>query len=268
MLCETGSLEDLKRPGYLGEKKLDGTHGFIQKRGDVVTIWNRHGIDYTRRLPELVEATMKSPHDFTLNGEIIYINPKTGEIEFTPCQRRCSTTHIAKQWYLQDSLGIKLDFAAWTILDLNGRNLEDTPYIERKEILRKIIPLDSRIMWLPHRFDLEEMWKETKANQEEGLIIKRVDGGYKHERSWDWLKVKNWRFETCDVVGYTPGKNARANFFGSLVLAKNGRHIGCAGSGPNDWELRQLKDILEDAPRVSKPFKIGEPYTAIKTNLR
>ena len=45
-------------------------------------------------------------------------------------------------------------------------------------------------------------------------------------------------------------------------------HVGCAGSGPNDWELRQLKDIFADSPKIAKPFDIGQPYTAVDTNLK
>jgi len=59
-----------------------------------------------------------------------------------------------------------------------------------------------------------------------------------------------------------------AMFFGSLVLAKNGKHIGCAGSGFNDWELRQIKDLFADAPKISKPFEIGEPYTAVDIDMK
>lgn len=49
---------------------------------------------------------------------------------------------------------------------------------------------------------------------------------------------------------------------------EDGNLRGCAGSGPSDWELRQIKDILEDAVEVPKPFEIGDPYTAVKTDLR
>ena len=72
----------------------------------------------------------------------------------------------------------------------------------------------------------------------------------------------------CEVVGFTQGKNARKGFFGSLVLARNGKYRGKAGSGFNDWELRQIKDILSDAPRIGKPFDIGDLYTAVKTDLK
>ena len=114
----------------------------------------------------------------------------------------------------------------------------------------------------------EEAWKQVVDQGEEGLILKDINSRYEHERSWKWLKIKNWRWQICDVVGYTPGKNARAGFFGSLVLAKDRKFIGCAGSGLNDWELRQLKDIFHDAPKMARPFLIGESYTAVKTNLK
>lgn len=161
-----------------------------------------------------------------------------------------------------------LHFYAWSLLNLNGENMEKWPYIEQKNVLRKLIPEDNRVRYTPHRFDLEQFFEETKQQQKEGLVIKKVDGGYEHDRSYNWLKVKNWRFITCDVVGYKPGKNARQNFWGSLVLSENGKFIGTAGSGPNDWELRQIKDIFDDSPKIGMPFDIGEPYIAVKTNLK
>jgi len=86
MLCETGSLNDLKRQGYAAEWKYDGTRVAIVKEGNAVTLWNRDGINYTARLPEIVQAAKRIPGNFTMDGEAVYVNPKTGEAEFTPCQ--------------------------------------------------------------------------------------------------------------------------------------------------------------------------------------
>lgn len=86
MLCETGDLNDLKRQGFIAEKKFDGTRCLVIKEDNKVTLQNRHGIIYTRRLPELVLAMEKIPESFTIDGEVVYINPTTGEVEFTPCQ--------------------------------------------------------------------------------------------------------------------------------------------------------------------------------------
>ncbi|MCL6579779.1 MAG: hypothetical protein K6T73_10465 [Candidatus Bathyarchaeota archaeon] len=72
-------------------------------------------------------------------------------------------------------------------------------------------------------------------------------------------------------MGYTKGENARSQFFGSLVLAKDGEYIGCCGSGFNSLELYKVWDILRDAPRKAKPFPdyvVGEDYVAVDTTLR
>jgi len=71
MLCETGDLKDLQRHGYVGELKYDGgSRALIIKENGVVTIQNRHGINYTRRMPELVKAAERIPGNFTIDGEI------------------------------------------------------------------------------------------------------------------------------------------------------------------------------------------------------
>jgi len=61
---------------------------------------------------------------------------------------------------------------------------------------------------------------------------------------------------------------SRAPFFRSLVLAKDGKFVGCAGSGLNDWELRELKDLFTDAREIPHPFDIGEDYTALDIKLK
>jgi len=86
MLCQTGDLKDLRRQGYAGETKFDGTRIKVVKEKGIVTLVNRHGIVYTSRLPELVEAAKAIKGDFTVDGEAVYVNPVTKEIEFTPCQ--------------------------------------------------------------------------------------------------------------------------------------------------------------------------------------
>jgi len=56
------------------------------KKNGVATLINRHGIDYTHRLTELVDAAKSMKGDFTIDTEAVYINPVTKEVEFTPCQ--------------------------------------------------------------------------------------------------------------------------------------------------------------------------------------
>jgi len=66
--------------------KYDGTRVKIVKKDGVVTLINRHGIDYTHRLTEIVDAAKAIKGDFTIDTEAVFINTVTKEVEFTPCQ--------------------------------------------------------------------------------------------------------------------------------------------------------------------------------------
>jgi len=268
MLCQEGDLRDLKRQGYACETKFDGTRIKVVKENGQVTLVNRHGIIYTSRLPELVEAAKAIKGDFTIDAEAVYINPVTGQTEFTPSQRRCSTQDWAKIYRLQSQYPIILK--AFDIMKLKGEDVTNRRWLERKQLLGKLVhEKTDAIQYVNHSFDLERCWEQVVATGEEGLILKDVNAPYEYERSYKWLKVKYWKPpEVCDVVGYTPGKNARHHFFGSLVLTQNGKFKGCVGSGFNDWELRQIKDLFADARKVAIPFDIGEDYIAVDTKLK
>jgi len=267
MLCHDGTEKDLKRPDVACEWKSDGTRVVLIKHGQEVLLHNRYGIIYTARLPEVVKSALKIPGNFILDGEATYVNPKTGREEFTACQRRCAT-HFPDLLLRQQ---FPITYKAFDILELNGLNVEKWSYLKRKQLLNELLhshEVNDVIQYVPHHFNAKQFFEEVKKAEGEGVIVKKVDSPYLHERSYNWLKVKNWRFEICDVVGYTPGKNSRAWFFGSLVLAKDGKYRGCVGSGFSDWELRFFKDKFADAEKIPKPFNIGEDYTAVKTNLK
>lgn len=267
MLCKDGTVQDLKRQGLAAEWKYDGTRVKIEKKNDQVKLINRHGIDYTHRLIDVVEAVKSIKGDFTIDGEAVYINPATGHAEFTGSQRRCSTQDWTKIYSLQKQFPITMEL--FDIMELNGKDLTLLRYIERKEWLASLLKgAPPTLQYVKPRFDLEKAWKEVLEQGEEGLILKDINSPYEYERSYKWLKLKNWKLATVDVIGYTSGTNARSPFFGSLVLAKDKKFVGCVGSGFNDWELRRLKDIFTDARRVAKPFDIGEDYTALDISLQ
>jgi bifunctional non-homologous end joining protein LigD len=186
--------------------------------------------------------------------------------EFTPCQRRCSTQ-------FPDPLLIRkypVTFMAFDIIKLGGEYVVDKPYWKRKTLLRGLIGNSSHIQFVPYRRDVENAWLEVVEKQREGLILKDFNSRYAlGERSWSWLKVKNWRVEECEVVGYTFSSKGRP--FGSLVLAKDGKFRGCVGSGFSDYELLKIMDVLRSSPETPKPFPetvVGESYKAVKTGLR
>jgi len=215
----------------------------------------------------LVDAAKAIKGDFTIDTEAVYINPETKEVEFTPSQRRCSTQDWAKQYALRRQYPITAE--AFDVMELYGLDVTKQPYLKRKQLLLELLEgATPEIQYVSFTFELEKAWTDVVRRGAEGLILKDINSPYEYDRSYKWLKLKNWKFQTVDVVGYTPGTNARAPFFGSLVLANDGKFVGCAGSGPNDWELRQLKDLFADARKIAPPFDIREPYTALDIRLQ
>ena len=250
--------------------KWDGTRVLAINEDGSITLQNRHGVIYTIRLPDIVKALQPIRGKHIIDSEVVYINPKTGREEFTPCQRRCATHYPDS--YLREQFPVKLE--AFDVLQVHGLNVEKKPYYERKDMLYKLLMKhteDNTIEYVSYESDLVKAWNEAVAKNREGLIVKQKDSPYEHDRSYNWLKVKNWIFEVCNAVGFTLGENARSSFFGSLVLEKDGKFRGCAGSGFNEWELRKFKDIFSDAQRIPSPYsyqQVGEPYTAVKVNIQ
>lgn len=235
---------------------------------------NRRGIIYTIRLPDIVKALQPLRGKWTLDLEVVHIDSETGEEKFTPCQRRCSTQYPDPYFIGQ----IPLRGEVFDVLNADGTNVEHEPYLKRKELLWDLLAGEDSIMeyggkieYVPFEKDLVKVWNEAIEKQREGLIAKRSESAYEHDRSYSWLKVKNWRFEVCDVIGFTPGINSRSSFFGSLVLEKDGKLRGCVGSGFNEWELRKFKDIFSDAQKIPLRYsyeQVGETYTAVKVDIQ
>lgn len=72
MLCQTGKIEDLEREGWTAEQKYDGTRGLLIKTSTTFNIVNRHGVNYTQRIPEITEDAKNFKETFIIDGEICY----------------------------------------------------------------------------------------------------------------------------------------------------------------------------------------------------
>lgn len=265
MLCETGTERDLAKAGYAAELKIDGTRAVIIKKGRNVKIQNRHGIIYTARLPELADSALKLPKDCVIDGEIVCVDGY-GKFDFVNTQRRCSTQDLGKVFFLKRRYPV--NFFAFDVLSIDGENLRQWQYAMRKLELRKLIPRfrTSNIHYLEHRFDLEEFYEKVKRFSGEGIVLKKVDSPYQHRRSLYWLKVKVWKTETLSVAGWL--QSAKGRQFRSLVLAKDGKHVGEVGSGFNYADLWQISKTLKACREIPRPFEIDKPFIAIDSDLK
>jgi bifunctional non-homologous end joining protein LigD len=95
-------------------------------------------------------------------------------------------------------------YFAFDLLWLNGKDLRDLPLLERKKILRSVIPQKST--WIGYVSYIDQhaakLFELVKARDLEGLVVKRKDGKYRSETRW--YKVLNPAYSQ---------KAGRADFF-------------------------------------------------------
>jgi len=164
---------------------------------------------------------------------------------------------------------------AFDILELNGENLRDQPYITRKKVLQhflnglKTLRGLKHIQFTKHSESPRLLFEDIIQRGGEGIILKRLDSGYTEDyRSHNWLKVKLEQKAVCEVAGWTEGNNRRSESFGSMVLMQNGKYVGNVGGGFSDHELAEITAHLKGCPSMPKPFVIDEVYTAVKTDMK
>ncbi len=127
--------------------------------------------------------------------------------------------------------------------------------VDRLAVLKRYLKQrPSRIIQIisQTRIESEQQFKsrlrEVLTQKGEGLVVRRGDVPYEVGRSNDALKVKPFKDDECEVVGYKPGTGKYKGELGAIQCRlKNGREF-YIGSG------------LKDIDRVSPP-KLGQKIT-------
>lgn len=274
MLCESGTEDVLDSDGHAAELKADGTRVILEKmERELYVIYNRKGVYYTERLPEIIEAAKAIPAaSFTLDGEIVWFDPD-GRTVFKGSQVRCSTQDPIKQRAAR--LKYPIVMLTFDALEVDGKNIENWRYEDRKDTLRQILDESSqdKILRLPHIIDDKRgYFEEVVAKGEEGVIAKRLGSRYERRRSRSWLKVRRWIPERVRVVGYTEGTGKRAAFFGSLILAKPDDegflvYCGKVGSGFTDAEVKQVYRMLSAREVDQNLVTTPEKHQPVNVNM-
>ena len=234
------------------EPKIDGLRAQLHLlKGDEVRIFSRNLENTTAMFPELAEGLVAQAGGRTviLDGEAVAYDPATGQ--YHPFQ----VTGTRKRKYgiekLRKTLPLKL--FAFDILFLDGEDLTNLPYTERRKRLEKLLgdghePPDreTKTACLPTEWiadpdgqallpsdwrivetaaDLDAYFYATVGLGQEGIVAKRLDSPYQAgARNYNWIKLKrSYRGELQDtidgvIVGYWQGKGHRAQFGIGTVL--------------------------------------------------
>ena len=99
---------------------------------------------------------------------------------------------------------ITAQFVAFEVLWLDGKDLTRKPLIERRRILRKLVPVEAPVLYADYNESaVRELYRAVCEMDLEGIVAKRKDGLYTPEAT-TWVKIKN--------PAYTQGEGRRELF--------------------------------------------------------
>jgi bifunctional non-homologous end joining protein LigD len=235
-----------RRAGWIFEVKWDGYRAIAEVHGTNVRMHSRNGNDLSRRFPDIINPLTKLGHDAVLDGELVVLDAQG----------------IAHFQWLQDypSYGGQLVYYVFDLLFWNGHDLTKFPLLERKRLLRQIVPENSRHVRYCDHVEIEgEMFFEAiKRQGVEGMIAKDAASPYTiGRRSKRWLKIKAYSMQQALIAGYKEGEGSRQKL-GSLVLGvqRDGAlvHIGEVGSGLSDRSVIAMLERLKPLVQKTCPF--------------
>ncbi len=234
---------------WIFELKWDGFRAMALLQENKVKLISRNGLSFNSRYPSIAEEIEKLPIEACLDGEIVVVDDQ-GHPSFQLLQN-----------FARQSKG-QLIYYVFDLLYLNGRDLKNIPLIQRKEILKSILPENNpKIKFCDHIAKKgKKFFKEVSKNGLEGIIAKRVESRYiEGTRSRSWLKIKTHLRQEMVICGFTPPKGSR-EYFGSLLLGvyidKKLTYTGHAGTGFDSQKLAGIYSRLSPLIQPNCPFKI------------
>lgn len=192
--------------------------------------------------------------DVVLDGEVVTLGGR-GRPSFQRLQQRFQARRIEAARAAREHPAALFVF---DVLRVGRRDVRPLPLLERKAILRDLLPPGPVLRYVDHVLGVgESFFEEARALGLEGIVAKRVDSPYVGGRSRDWRKVRVEHSADFVVVGFT---RAGLGEEGGLHLACHGErglvYAGRVGTGFGGGVLAEARTLL--APlRRKDPACVG-----------
>jgi bifunctional non-homologous end joining protein LigD len=232
--------------GWMYEPKWDGHRVLVQRAGDDIDAVSSTGKPKLPQWPWLATAvSAATDHDVVLDGEVIAYDD-AGRHTFQSVGR-ADRDHA---------------FVVFDLLALDGADLRDRPWSERRALLETSVRPTSPLTITPVSDDAEVMETATRAQRFEGIVAKRVSSTYQSGRRVPaWVKVKYTNSQEMVVGGYKLGEGNRTGSFGSLLVGVHDdggdlQFVSAVGTGFNERTLNEVMAKLRNLETVECPFAV------------
>jgi bifunctional non-homologous end joining protein LigD len=248
MKAQLTDLPAFNSPDWIFEVKWDGYRAIaeIDKSGN--KLYSRNGLTFDKAYPKVFEALKNIKSHAVIDGEIVVFD-ENGKPNFQKLQNFRNSDKFVIQYYVFDCI------------KLEGKSITHLSLLERKQIVRDLLPKSDVIKYCDHVEDEgKTLFKEMQKMNLEGMIAKRKTSVYQiGKRTSDWLKIKNVKTQEAIIVGFTAPKGSRTSF-GSLLLAVKKRaklaYIGNVGTGFTESSLKDLHSKLMKITRKSSALEV------------
>jgi bifunctional non-homologous end joining protein LigD len=242
--------------GWLYEIKLDGVRALLAKDGREAAIRGRSLRDFTATYPEVARAVGALPATrAVLDGEIVTFD-EAGQPSFQKLTRRI---HLVRDHEIRLAMAeVPVVCVLFDLLAIGEYDLTRAPLIERKKLLRRLLPAPGVLRVLDHlEGDGRPLIAFCRDRGLEGVVAKRAGSPYRPgpTRSPDWVKMKCERDAEFVVVGFTRGEGARDRLGALDIATWDGDALvyrGKVGSGIDEETVDALLGMLT-------PLAVGAP---------
>jgi bifunctional non-homologous end joining protein LigD len=242
-------------PNWLFEIKWDGIRALAFVEDGHVRLQSRTGRNITAQYPDLRDVARQiDAGSAILDGEIVVLD-EDGSSNFERLQSRMNVRSPSAELVKQ----ALVTYYVFDLLYCDDYDLRQTPLIERKEMLRRVLRSEPPVVYADHQVEKgRELLELARSHGLEGIIGKQLRSVYTEDRSRSWLKVKITRDLDGVVGGYTAPRGSRECFGALLVGLYDGRHLrpmGGVGTGFDNKTQKMVYERLEKLRTERCPFE-------------
>src|SRR6266487_3841785 len=226
------------------EFKWDGARAVVFIDHGAVRVVSRTQEDLTRRYPELRGlGNALGSRRAIIDGEIVAL-ASDGVPRFEELQQRIALRGEADIRRMMKAVPVY--FFAFDLLYLDGHDLMERPYVERREMLENLQLVGPSWQTPEHQVGSgAAMLDASRSAGLEGLLAKRLDSAYEPgRRSGMWLKIKNRLRQDLVIGGWMEGEGKRLGLPGALLVGywdgDQFVYAGRVGTGFTDPTLASL----------------------------
>jgi bifunctional non-homologous end joining protein LigD len=226
--------EPFDKPGWLYEVKWDGFRAIALIKKGEPELSSRNSKSFNDKFYPIYNELKTWKKEAVLDGEIVSVNDK-GMADFSSLQNWRSEADGTLIYYVFD------------ILWYDGKDTTQLPLIERKELLKNILPESPNIKF-SESFETSglEFFKLAEEMSLEGIMAKKSDSLYTQGiRSKEWLKIKTEQRQEVVIGGFTKNEGTSKKFSSLLVgVFKNNKLVftGKIGTG---FTVKLQKELME-----------------------